>query len=718
MCNKYLKIFYISSISTILFASPLIVDQSQAQNQKEDGEIRFLSKEISVEKNFIIAHENATVLFEDKYMRSDSIVYDQKKREIEFFGNVSLVEKGLYFFIGDYAKVGLNGNATIKNMFLYHKPRHIWLYSNESNVTEEKFALKNTFLSSCRSENPDWGFYIEEGFYHKKNQYFELYNVLLYATDIPVLYIPYLNFSINRERKTGLLVPKIGLSTSEGLYYSQPIYYVPNWWSDYEVAPQIRTNRGGGIYAKYRFADSLYSKGEISSGIFFENDSYTKEYKLSNMKHYGLDVFYKSDNLFWNIDDNLLIDMKYLNDISYISLHQTDTKIENNNQKNEENEISNLIESKINYQVSKGNNTFGLYNKYIIDTSQSNNRQTLQTLPQFKYHYGLNSFSSNILYDVDFNYKNFYRLEGTTADLYDMSIPVSFHWNLLDDYLKLKITENFYGAYIDFANTDLYQEDKNFYFRHYHQIDLFTDLGRKNSDGSFHSIDFGASLILPDIVHKSGFYTPIENSDEVCQVGDPCEFQREKAIDSSLELRFAEHLNDRNGKEIFYHAFQQPVVIEDGKIIKLDVLGNEFKLNISDDLYIYNNLNYSFDMGKVLKLSSTINYDDKFYKYELSHFLNHEKEDNYLEFFSTEASMKLNAQYSLFGNYSYDIVKDSTKSWGIGYNMSKRCWNYKFQYKQEEIPISTNIGAETQRNSMLYFLIELYPLGGFDYEFH
>ena len=50
--------------------------------------------------------------------------------------------------------------------------------------------------------------------------------------------------------------------------------------------------------------------------------------------------------------------------------------------------------------------------------------------------------------------------------------------------------------------------------------------------------------------------------------------------------------------------------------------------------------------------------------------------------------------------------------------MSKRCWNYKLQYKQEDIPISTNIGAETQRNSMLYFLIELYPLGGLDHEFH
>ena len=148
------------------------------------------------------------------------------------------------------------------------------------------------------------GFLYRRGLYDKHKQVFELYNILLYATDIPILYIPYLNFSINRERKSGLLVPKIGLSATEGLYFSQPIYYVPNWWSDYEISPQIRTSRGGGAYAKYRFADSPYSKGEISGGLFYETDSYAKEYQLSNMKHYGIDFYYKSDNVFSGIKDS------------------------------------------------------------------------------------------------------------------------------------------------------------------------------------------------------------------------------------------------------------------------------------------------------------------------------------------------------------------------------------------------------------------------------
>ena len=204
----------------LFFLTPLFGGEIFDKNSNH--EIYFLSSEVGVEGDNIVAYKNATALYKDKYMRADTIIYNQKNKDIEFFGDVSLVERGMYFFVGDYAKIFLDGNSTIINMFLYHKPRHIWLYSQESKSTDDKYILKDTFLSSCRSEDPDWGFYIEEGIYDKKEQFFELYNLVLYATDIPILYLPYLNFSTNRQRKTGLLVPEFSFSTSEGFIFAQP----------------------------------------------------------------------------------------------------------------------------------------------------------------------------------------------------------------------------------------------------------------------------------------------------------------------------------------------------------------------------------------------------------------------------------------------------------------------------------------------------------------
>lgn len=699
MLNK--KIFFIFLILLFSFLEASI---------KKDSQLYFISDEVGTEGDNVVAYKNATALYQDKYMRADTIIYNQKNQDIEFFGNVSIVERGLYFFVGEYAKVEVNGNANIRKMFLYHKPRHIWIYADESKATKDEFILKNSFLSSCRSENPDWGFYIQDGIYSKKDEMFELYNVVLYATDIPVLYLPYLSFSTSKKRKSGLLVPEIGFSTSDGMFFAQPYYYVPNEWSDFEIIPQIRTDRGEGLYTTYRFADSPFSKGSITAGYFREHSAYFKENNLVHQQQFGLEANYKRTSIFNRVDDAFLLDIRYLNDIAYLYLKQY---------KSSSSETTNLIESKINYLVSKGNHSFGLYNSYVIDTSQNSNDGTLQTLPHLQYHYGLSTLFNNLLYSFNYNFKNMTRTEGSTATQHEITVPITLYWSLFDDYLRFKITENFYTSYIDFANTDKYQEDKNYYLRHYHQIEIFTDIGKRYKNGLFHSMDFGTNLIIPDIESKKGFYTPINNDNSIsCSVGDVCEFQREDKIDSTLEFKFSQYLHSSEGREIFFHKILQPVIIDSGRIRSLDILDNEFKYRITESLSIYNNLNYSFKNSQFTKSSSTFEYKEKDYVFNMSHFeqQNRENASEDLEFLSTDISIKTSDKYSIFGHYSYDVLEDSTRSWGIGYEMKKRCWNYQIHYKEEYYPVSRIDGPNTDKEQMLYFLLELYPLGGFEYE--
>jgi len=701
MQNRFFLLYLIFSLS--LFGDSVF--------QKEN-EIYFLSNEVGVEGDNVIAYKNATALYKNKYMRADTIIYNQKTKDIEFFGDVSLVEKGLYFFVGDYAKVSFNGTSKIRKMFLYHKPRHIWLYSDESTATDNQFILKDTFLSSCRSENPDWGFYIQNGTYDKKEQFFELYNVILYASDIPVFYLPYLNFSTSRERKSGLLVPEVGFSTTEGLFFAQPMYYVPNGWSDFELIPQIRAERGEGAYLTYRFADSPYSKGSLTAGFFQEHTKYFNKSNLAHRREYGFQIEYKSDSVLPKLNDSLFVDINYLNDIAYLYLKQY---------KQNSSEMTNLIDSRINYLLSSGNHYFGFYNRYVIDTSKSSNDQTLQTLPQIQYHYGLSQFLNHSLYSLNYNYKNLTRQVGITANQHELTIPLTFYWSFFDNFLGFKITENLYLSYIDFDNTQKYQDENNFYLRHYHQIEVFTDLAKKYPNGFFHSVTFGANLILPDIERKKGFYTPESNSDLKCkvgEVGEVCEFQREDKIDSTLELKFSQYLHDSSGREIFFHKIFQPIIVENGKILKFDILHNEFQYKFTDNLSFYNNLNLNYSTMILERFSSTLKYTKKDYNFDISHFkqIDNENITDNLEFISTNLSFKFNEKYSLFGNYAFNLVTDSTRSWGLGYEMKKRCWNYKIRYKEEYRPVLTQNGAGSDKEKALYFLIELYPLGGFEYE--
>ena len=681
-------------------------------NADKDSKIYFLSSEVGVEGDNLVAYKNATALYKNKYVRADTIIYNQKKRYIEFFGDVSLVERGLYFFVGDYAKIFLDGNSTIRNMFLYHKPRHIWLYSKESKSTDKEYILKDTFLSSCRSEDPDWGFYIDEGTYDKESQFFELYNVILYATDIPVLYLPYINFSTSRKRKSGLLVPELGFSTTDGFLFAQPFYYVPNDWSDFEIIPQVRVEKGAGIYVTYRFSDSINSKGSITTGYFREKLSYFQKYNLAHRDEYGFQFKYKSDSVLKNFNDKIFLDLNYLNDIAYLYLKEYKQNSSN---------MTNLIESKMNYLFSKNNHSLGFYNSYVIDTSENSNDKTLQTLPQIQYHYGLSSIFDNFLYSFNYNYKNLARKIGPTANQHELTAPLTFYWSFFDEFLGFKITENLYLSYMKFSNTTQYQDEDNFYFRHYHQIELFTDVAKKYKNGMFHSMNFGVNIILPDIERKYGFYTPeFSNNLGNCKIGDPnlCEFQREEKIDSTLELKFSQYLHNSSGQEIFFHKIFQPVIVEGGRIVDFDTLNNELKYRFNTDLSFYNNFDFSFKKNRLMKLSSTLEYKKKDYKFDLSHFKQKDEKnisDN-LEFISTSISLKLNDKYSLFGHYAYNILDNSKRSWGIGYDMRKRCWNYTIHYKEEYRPVLTQDGANSDKEKMLYFLIELYPLGGFEYE--
>jgi LPS-assembly protein len=686
----------------LLFLSPL-----------SGGEVNnayFISGELRLSNSEVVAYSNAVILFQDKYMKAREAVYHKDSESVELFGDITLIERGLYFFVGEYAKITIDNDNIIKDMFLYHKPRHLWLYTKEASSKNDIYKINDSYLSSCRSEDPDWGFYIKEGSYDKAEERFKLYNIILYAKDFPVLYFPYLSFSTKTRRESGLLFPEFGYGNNNGIFYGQPIYYVPNEMSDIEITPQYRSDRGEGVYAKYRFADSPYSRGYIQAGYFNNNSEYYKDKELQYREHRGMDIYYKRNRLFESLwrgsNDALLLDITLLSDIDYINLREDQTF---------DSEITNVIESKINYFISNGNSYWGLYNRYTIDTNKGSNEGTLQLLPHSQYHHYTDSLWDSFLYSFDYQFKNFHREEGATAIQHDITVPITYYTSFFDNYLLLKVSENFYASYIDFSNTVEYQDKSNTYFRQYHEIEIFTDLSKEYRK-LFHNINFGIRAVIPDLEKSDGFYNPEENFEDgyECVAGDPCEFKRVDKVDRSINLRLSQYLFNHQGDEVLYHRFLQPIVIENSKP-SLDYVENEFRYFINRNLSLYNNLNFSYKESKIEQISSSVDYKREKYDLSFSHFKKDLSDDN-VDFITSRIALKPDDKYRYFGHYSYDILNESMKSWGLGFDMEKRCWNYSIQYKEELQPSLSKSGTSAIKNNMLYFKVELYPLGGFDYE--
>ena len=84
--------------------------------------------------------------------------------------------------------------------------------------------------------------------YDSDDEYMKIYNAKVYFKDIPVVYTPYMAFSTNNKRRSGLLFPLFGITSNEGFVYEQPAFWAISDNMDLEVNPQIRTRRGYGMY--------------------------------------------------------------------------------------------------------------------------------------------------------------------------------------------------------------------------------------------------------------------------------------------------------------------------------------------------------------------------------------------------------------------------------------------------------------------------------------
>lgn len=75
---------------------------------------------------------------------------------------------------------------------------------------------------------------------------------------VPIFYSPYLSFSLNQERKSGLLTPRYGSTTRGGAELTVPYYWniAPN--RDATISPRVMTKRGVQVNTEFRYLEPTY----------------------------------------------------------------------------------------------------------------------------------------------------------------------------------------------------------------------------------------------------------------------------------------------------------------------------------------------------------------------------------------------------------------------------------------------------------------------------
>lgn len=701
-------------VVSLALASLLI----QANAQELDMEkLQLVAKDVDTKNNIITAVGDVVAYSPTYYLSSDKMVYDKDREILELFDNVLIIKDNKIQTQSNYAYVDMKNDIINQDpVFLMDNSSNIWSNSKEANKDKDLITLENSILSSCDCIDPIWSIRSSSSDYDTEAMWMNTYNPRLYIKNVPVFYLPYFGFPTDTTRRTGLLLPTMGYSSSEGFLYSQPIFIAPADNYDIELIPQIRTQRGYGSYANFRYADSPDSMLNLKTGYFKEFNNYRREEKLENSEHYGLDIDYERKNIFSTKkehQDGVFTSIRYLNDIEYIILKEDDGNLGTDKK----------VESKVNYFYNTPEYYGGVYGKYYIDASKKSNANTLQELPQVQFHsYNKELFLENLIYSIDTKAQNFTRKEGLNAKIYDITVPISYTKNILDDYMYLGVENRTILTQYDYSNSlynNLRYEDGTL-IQNRTSFIVGTDLIKPYSD-YIHTLNLNASYDIPENLRKDGdLYNITVKENQPLKYDELSVFptlQEQKTIKLSLNQSI---YDKENLKQFINHKMSQSILYNSVDEPKFQDLDNYVKIN-HDYGSLSGKVVYNMDDNKVVEGSfdNSLSYEDLTFSagYYYSKKTNNEfntRDD--LESYRLSTSYKLAKDYSIKYYENYDLQQKTRNRQGIGLNIDDSCWNLDLLLEKEITPRSRYVEStrsyDSYEQTIVYAVLMLKPIGG------
>jgi LPS-assembly protein len=154
------------------------------------------------------------------------------------------------------------------------------------------YELYRSSFSTCPPTSPAWRVRASHLVLNKNTGRGYATHARIYVKDVPVFYMPYFNFSIDHQRKSGFLWPTIGNKgggTNEyngwGPYVLSPFYWnlAPNY--DMTITPGLLTKRGVRVTDRFRYLSTI-GRGSLDVAIL-PNDSMFRDLQAYSENKYA-----------------------------------------------------------------------------------------------------------------------------------------------------------------------------------------------------------------------------------------------------------------------------------------------------------------------------------------------------------------------------------------------------------------------------------------------
>jgi len=257
---------------------------------------------------------SGSVLIERHQLRlqADQVVHDKNTEKLKLNGNIhadtqsmSINANSGWMNLKTNESEFINSSYYIPEMGLSGTSPLLSLSQNKTSI------LIDSQFSTCPPNKLDWHLNTSQLELDQSSATGTALHTVFWVGGVPIFYFPWIQFPLGNERRSGLLIPSIGTTSTNGVEFSLPFYWniAPN--QDAIITPTYISKRGTMLLTNYRYLNESSKANLKLDYLNKDKELDTERYSL----HFN-SLSKLSNNLNLTLLANDISDVEYLKDFS------------------------------------------------------------------------------------------------------------------------------------------------------------------------------------------------------------------------------------------------------------------------------------------------------------------------------------------------------------------------------------------------------------------
>ena len=251
-------------------APPSQSKPAKKRTESADSSITVLARTWDKSKDRIFAQGDVELHYQDLKLFADQVEVNTETKDVNAVGNV-VIQSPNQVISADKAFYNLDSHEhKLEKANGMDQPDIFYQAETITGKGQDEFSLTEARLTSCTQPTPRWNFSCSRA-HLKRNDYVEMWNSVFRIKKVPIFYMPYFRYPLDRERSTGFLMPLIGYTGVKGFFFSDSFYWAISRSMDATFNLDFYSLKGYGGGAEYRYLFGDGGGGEARLYYFIFN---------------------------------------------------------------------------------------------------------------------------------------------------------------------------------------------------------------------------------------------------------------------------------------------------------------------------------------------------------------------------------------------------------------------------------------------------------------